>query len=107
MLNILTFLILIFCIIHCIIPFGKFGPPYLGTATASATAALYPVIQTSQHNIFDSEQVSHIFLTGFEPRVFGSRVRCSTTTEPPRHTAGMEGGGDAQDKTRTSSEDEK
>ena len=35
----------------------------------------------SQHNIFDSKKRSPIFLvflTGFEPRVFGPRVRCST-----------------------------
>ena len=48
----------------------------LGTPTAS------------QHNIFDSEKLSPIFLvlltqTGIEPRVFGSQVRRST--EPPRH----------------------
>ena len=35
---------------------------------------------TSQHNIFDSEKLSHfgVLLTGFEARVFGSRVRRST-----------------------------
>ena len=42
----------------------------------------------SQHNIFDSEELSHFFLmlltqTGFEPWVFGSRVWCSTTWATP------------------------
>ena len=34
------FLFISFCLIHFIIPFVKFGPPYLGKAAAAATAAL-------------------------------------------------------------------
>ena len=46
----------------------------LGTPTAS------------QHNIFYSENLSQLFfvlLTGFEPQVFGSRVRLSTNWATP------------------------
>ena len=40
----------------------------------------------SQHNIFDSEKLSQIFvmlLIGFEPRVFGSQVWCSNNWATP------------------------
>ena len=40
-------------------------------------------LTTSQHNIFDSveklSQIVLVLLTGFEPWVFGSQVRCSTS----------------------------
>ena len=41
----------------------------------------------SQHNNFDWEKLTQIFLvlrTGFEPLIFGSRVD-ALPTEPPRH----------------------
>ena len=43
---------------------------------------------TSQHYIFDSKKLSHFFivlLAGFEPRVFGSRLRRSTDLATPSH----------------------
>ena len=120
--------IILFYFIHFIIPFVKFGPPYLQQLQEQH----YPVLQvhvgsfcvsiihqtptwttwsstcvhdhsyacvytqvlgtaTSQHNTFDSEKLSQIFLVlrmGFELRVFESRVRHSTNWATPSPQTG-------------------
>ena len=58
------------------------------TLTCTWSFICVSTLSRSQHNIFDSEKLSQIFLVllmgqGFEPRVFGSRVQRSSHWATP------------------------
>ena len=79
---------------------GSFYPPTMTWTIAFLTCVpdhSYSCIYTqgilmSQHNIFDLEKLTHLFLVllaGFEPLVFGSRVRLYQLSHPANVTLSL------------------